>query len=91
MQIDKDKNEKDKIVVGETKFDIFDAVLDGGLAVSFVSQADVKTCAVLKFSGLEYTVMKTDQELECKDGIAVVIDTDGGNRWAYKEDANSGP
>jgi len=100
MQTDKNKNTIDEIkkeevnkddvktIVGQTNFDVFDAVLKGGLAVSFVSDSQVKTCAIFKFAGMSFEVVKANQEVECEGGIAVAVDTNNGTRWAYKKDAS---
>jgi len=58
-------------------------------AISFLSDSDVKTCAVFKFGDMEFEVVKANQEVECEGGIAVVIESDGGSRWTYKEDVDS--
>jgi len=62
--------------------------LDGGLAVSFVSDSNVKTCAIFKFGELEFETLEPNYEVECEGGIAVVVNTENGNRWAYKENVN---
>jgi len=94
MQTDndnKDESEKNegKIVVGKTNFDVFDAVLDGGLAVTFVSDSNVKTCAIFRFGGTEFETVELNQEVECEGGIAIVVSSDSGTRWYYKENASS--
>jgi len=68
MQIDKDKFDRDsdaneKIAVGKKDFDVFDAALEGGLAVSFLSDSDVKTCAVFKFGDMEFEVVKANSSI----------------------------
>ena len=93
MQTDNDNKDqteknKDKIVVGQTNFDVFDAVLDGGLAVTFVSDSNVKTCAIFKFGGTEFDVVELSHEVECEGGMAIVVSSENGTRWSYKENAN---
>ena len=72
---------EDRIVSGNTTYEIFDSVLTGGLAVSFLSKDNVRTCAIFNFHELGFTLDKTCSKVACVNGVAKVTRTATGAQW----------